>query len=168
MVKNSFGGNRQKAVARKDTFVSKSKTRTASDPSEVYAKVIKLFGGKICQVITIDGITINANIRGKFSGKFKRANMISINSFVLIGLHDFNYSNPSSDILEIYDLNDIHFLLLSSSNLFFNLDFNSSSLPYSYSSSPSSTTSPSPSSINLDIQNDIHNDIQNDILINLI
>lgn len=156
MVKNSFGGNRQKTVARKDTFVSKSKTRTSNDPSEVYAKVIKLFGGKICQVITIDGITINANIRGKFSGKFKRANLIHINSFVLIGLHDFNCSNPSSDILEIYDLNDTNFLLLSSSNQFFNIDFHSYSLPYL-------TLSSSHSDIDLDIGLDIGLDIDIDI-----
>lgn len=152
MVKNSFGGNRQKAVARKDTFGSKSKTRTSNDPSEVYAKVIKLFGGKICQVITIDGIIINANIRGKFSGKFKRANLIIINSFVLIGLHDFNLSNPSSDILEIYDSYDIQFLLLSSSNIFFNIDPIHSS---DFTPSSDFTTSPSVFDLDLDIHFDI-------------
>ena len=107
MVKNTCGGNKQKGFARKDAHVSKSKTRLSNDPNELYAKVTKLFGGKICQVITADDQELKCTIRGKFSGKFKRANLLTLNSFVLVGLHDFNTSNPSCDLLEIYDQSDL-------------------------------------------------------------
>lgn len=107
MVKNTCGGNKQKGFARKDAHVSKSKTRLSNDPNELYAKVTKLFGGKICQVITADDQELKCTIRGKFSGKFKRANLLTVNSFVLVGLHDFNTSNPSCDLLEIYDQSDL-------------------------------------------------------------
>ena len=115
MVKNTKGGN-HKFLARKDSYSSHSSIRVPTNPSERFAKVSKLFGGKLCQVITEDDITISATIRGKFSGKFKRANIISVGSFILIGIHDWNLSNPSADILEIYSPSDV--LSLSSSSFF--------------------------------------------------
>ena len=139
MVKNTCGGNKQKGFARKDAHVSKSKTRLSTDSNEIYAKVTKLFGGKICQVITIHGQELKCTIRGKFSGKFKRANLLTINSFVLIGLHDFNTSNPSSDLLEIYDSSDLSSLPFSD---FFDLS----------SSSPSHSSS-------IDFSNSISNNL---------
>ncbi len=138
MVKNTCGGNKQKGFARKDAHVSKSKTRLSTDHNELYAKVTKLFGGKICQVITADDQELKCTIRGKFSGKFKRANLLTINSFVLVGLHDFNSSNPSCDLLEIYDQSDLSSLpnlplfdsiYSSFTSSFNNIDF-STSLPY--------------------------------------
>ena len=114
MVKNTVGGNKQKGFARKDATSSKSFTRLSAHPSEVYAKVTKLFGGKICQVSTIDDLELKCTIRGKFSGKFKRANLLSIHSFVLVGIHDFNSSNPSCDLLEIYSSIDFSSLSLLS------------------------------------------------------
>lgn len=116
MVKNTKGGN-HKFLARKDSYSYKTAVRIPIDPSERFAKVSKLVGGKLCIVITDDDITIPATIRGKFSGKFKRANHLSVGSFVLIGIHDWNLSKPSADILEIYSANDV--LSLSYSFSFF-------------------------------------------------
>ena len=99
MVKNTQGGH-HKNQARKNSFVYSNKTRLSVNSSEIYAKVVKIFGDQF-DAITIDGNTVRVIIRGKFSGKFKRANLLTVNSFVLVGLHDFNTSNPSCDLLEI-------------------------------------------------------------------
>jgi translation initiation factor IF-1 len=103
MVKNSTGGNKQKGFARKDSFKPSSAIRLSTNDHEIYATVTKIFGGKVCQVTTVNGIILKSIIRGKFSGKFKHSNLLKIGSRVLIGLHDFNSSDPSSDILEIYN-----------------------------------------------------------------
>ena len=125
MVKNFKGGN-HKNQARKDSYSNHSNlTRLSQDPCEIYAKVTKLFGGKICQVITIDGITLSCTIRGKFSGKFKHSNLLSINSFVLIGIHDWASDKLLSDLLHIYQSHDL--LSLSSIHpIFFLLSFDNS------------------------------------------
>jgi hypothetical protein len=106
MVKNTKGGH-HKNQARKDSYVSSAKTRLSMDPYEVYAKVIKLFGGNQCDVITINGDTLRCIIRGKFSGKFKRANIIAINSFVLIGIRDWASNANTADLIDIYSNSDI-------------------------------------------------------------
>jgi len=125
MVKNTKGGH-HKNQARKDSYVSSSKTRLSMDPSEVYAKVIKLFGGNQCDVITIDGNTIRCIIRGKFSGKFKRANIIALNSFVLIGIRDWASNANTADLIDIYSNYD---LLSLPNNPFFDSHFQLSTLP---------------------------------------
>ena len=166
MVKNTCGGNKQKGFARKDAHVSKSKTMLSNDPNELYAKVTKLFGGKICQVITSDDQELKCTIRGKFSGKFKRANLLTVNSFVLVGLHDFNSSNPSCDLLEIYDQSDLSSLpnlhlfdSISSIPSSFNIDFSSEPLH----SIITSHTSDVIDNVNVDV-----NDNDNVILFELI
>ena len=104
MVKNTKGGH-HKNQARKNSYSNSFKTRISTNDSEVYAKVIKIFGNQF-DAITINGDTFRVIIRGKFSGKFKRSNLIYINSFVLIGIR--NWSNLLiADLLEIYSNNDL-------------------------------------------------------------
>ena len=47
MPRNTKGGNRHKKQARKSAYsdVKKAKTRLAKEEGELYAKVIKLYGG---------------------------------------------------------------------------------------------------------------------------
>ena len=129
MVKNSFGGNKAKGHARKDNS-SSHKIRLSTSPLEIYAKVVKLFGGNRCDVITIDGDSLSCVIRGKFSGKFKHSNIISINSFVLVGIHDWASDKSISDLLFVYQHNDL--AILSQFNpSFFSLEhFNYSNLTH--------------------------------------
>ncbi len=102
MVKNTKGGN-HKNQARKDSYShSSSKTRISNDPNELYATVSKIYGGKLCDVITSNGDSLSCTIRGKFSGKFKHSNLLSINSFVLVGIHDWATDKSKCDLLHIY------------------------------------------------------------------
>lgn len=118
MVKNTKGGH-HKNIARKDAVRgSSTKTRLPIDEGEVYAVVLKMCGGNICQVKTINDSTLNCVIRGKFSGKFKRSNTIAIGSIVLVGLRSWESSSTSCDLLEIYDNNNINVILsIPNSNL---------------------------------------------------
>ena len=107
MVKNTKGGH-HKNQARKNSFVYSNKTRLSINPSEIYAKVVKIFGDQF-DAITLFGDTVRVIIRGKFSGKFKRSNPIALNSFVLIGSRDWS-SIPIFDLLEVYSINDLYSL----------------------------------------------------------
>ena len=109
MVKNTQGGH-HKNQARKYSFGSSNKTRLSSNSSEIYAKVVKIFGDQF-DAITILGDTVRVIIRGKFSGKFKRSNPIAVNSFVLIGSRDWS-SQTIFDLLDIYSILDISTLSL--------------------------------------------------------
>ena len=109
MVKNTQGGH-HKNQARKNSFVYSNKTRLSVNSSEIYAKVVKIFGDQF-DAITIDGNTVRVIIRGKFSGKFKRSNSLAVNSFVLIGSRDWSSQNIF-DLLEIYSINDLSSLSL--------------------------------------------------------
>ena len=154
MVKNSKGGY-HKANARKDSIISSHKTRFVSDPSERYAKVTKLFGGNRCSVISSDGDTLSCVIRGKFSGKFKHSNLLSIDSFILVGIHHWASDKSICDLLHVYQPHDLVYLYPSFPSFFNPLllydSFNHSidSYPYNHTSNPTSNHS-------------IHNDLDHD------
>jgi translation initiation factor 1A len=109
MVKNTTGGNKAKGQARK--FVSASKQsrslRVSTDESEIYAKVSKYMGNSMCHVICTDGITRLCHIRGKFRGRGKRDNMVSVGSWLLVGLRDWETEKKDKmeqcDLLEVYN-----------------------------------------------------------------
>jgi initiation factor 1A len=108
MVKN-FGGNKAKGFARK-SFAKKEHTlRTSQDPDEVYAQVTKIFGGKMCQVTTLDGIEMLCHIRGKFSGRGKRDNFIANGTWLLVGKREWESDDKkmlNCDVIEVYNDND--------------------------------------------------------------
>jgi translation initiation factor 1A len=113
MVKNVFGGNKHKSQARKNTNSGfTSKTRISLDPCEVYAQVSKLLGSCMCHVMCQDGIMRLCHIRGKFSGRGKRDNMLTSGKWVLVGLREYE-SGPTKkgklencDVLEVYSDQD--------------------------------------------------------------
>jgi len=139
MVKNSKGGY-HKANARKDSAISSHKTRFVSDPSERYAKVTKLFGGNRCSVISSDGDTLSCVIRGKFSGKFKHSNLLSIDSFILVGIHQWASDKSICDLLHVYQPHDLVYLYPSFPS-FFNPQLSDSFNLFSTSSNLSNTPS---------------------------
>ena len=122
MVKNTTGGSKTKGQARK--FVNARQTsnnniRLSNDENELYAQVSKMLGNGMCHVLCIDGKTRLCHIRGKFRGRGKRDNLIGNNSWLLIGLREWeseqdnNQSENSKkklqncDLLEVYSPIDV-------------------------------------------------------------
>lgn len=108
MVKNVGGGNKSKGFARKN-FVKKDTTvRVSEDDAEVYAQVVKIYGGSACQVTTCDGDELLCHIRGKFRGRGKRDNFIKNGTWLLVGLREWE-KDPAEgklkncDVIEVYN-----------------------------------------------------------------
>ena len=121
MVKNTKGGSGQKKFARKNTGGSKNnKLRISEDEGEIYAIVTKMLGNGMFHCVCADGASRLGHIRGKFTGKGKRDNMVEGGKWVLIGLREWDVpsetstrsiSNPKEkiqkcDLLEVYSDSD--------------------------------------------------------------
>jgi len=120
MVKNS-GGNKAKKFASKSFNVIQRATRFATEEGEAYAIVNKILGGPLCEVLCIDGIVRNCVIRGKFTGKGKRDNMLTRGKWVLVGLRDWEVTmkdTPKCDLLEVYNDTDKEKLIKNSTDSF--------------------------------------------------
>ena len=111
MVINEKGGCKGKKVARKHLTKVKNELRLSHSINEKYAIVKKLLGNT-CDVICDDGKERRCMIRGKFTGRNKRDNMIDSGIYVLIGLRE--WANECSggagqtninycDLLEVYN-----------------------------------------------------------------
>ena len=109
MVKN-FGGNKAKGFARKSFAKTNNEFRISSESAEVYAQVTKLYGGKLCQVTTLDGIEMICHIRGKFSGRGKRDNFIENGTWMLVGKREWEKEYDGKllncDVIEVYNDTD--------------------------------------------------------------
>ena len=111
MVKNKTGGNKHKSMARK-SFVTNSynaSLRKSESEDEVYALVVKILGGAMCQVNCLEKgsiVTRLCIIRNKFRGKSKRDNTIGINTPVLVGIRSWETLKEGKaekcDLLEVY------------------------------------------------------------------
>jgi translation initiation factor IF-1 len=88
MVKNIAGGCNGKKVARKHTTKSKNELRLSKSSDEKYAIVKKLLGNT-CDVICDDGVNRRCIIRGKFTGRNKRDNMLDGGTFILVGMREW-------------------------------------------------------------------------------
>jgi initiation factor 1A len=110
MVKNT-GGNKQKKQGRKHTVGSGGgQLRTAKDEDEIYAAVVKIYGGSRVEVKCIDGVERIMIIRNKFKGRGKRDNIINPGTWVLVGLRSWEDKKvgvkSTCDLLEVYNSND--------------------------------------------------------------
>jgi hypothetical protein len=87
MVKNTTGGSKHKTVARKNmTQEHASRDPMPSNDFEFIARVDKMLGNGMCHVIDIlDKKQYLCYIRGKFRGRQKSHNMVSVNTCVLVG-----------------------------------------------------------------------------------
>ena len=115
MVKNTHGGSGHKKFGRKFTTSAKSnKLRVSEDEAEVYAIVTKMLGNNMFHCCCIDGVTRLGHIRGKFTGRGKRDNMVQGGKWVLIGLREWDTSAGEKagkkmqqcDLLEVYSDSD--------------------------------------------------------------
>lgn len=115
MVKNISGGSNHKKFGRKHTFSTKTnRLRVSEDVGELYAIVTKMLGNGMFHCCDLEATTRLGHIRGKFSGRGKRNNMVEIGKWVLVGLRewDINVSNITKktdkdkyqqcDLLEVY------------------------------------------------------------------
>ena len=116
MVKNTHGGSGHKKFARKHTSGAKSnKLRVSEDEGEIYAIVTKMLGNGMFHCHCIDGTLRLGHIRGKFTGRGKRDNMVEGGKWVLIGLREWDIPSEKSssiskgkekiqqcDLLEVY------------------------------------------------------------------
>ena len=110
MVKN-FGGKKGKKISRKRQNISTNKgVRVKSDPDEIYAVVLKLCGGAICEVLCEDKITRLCVIRSKFRGRGKRGNILSPGVLIMVGKRSWEVVSSAKkekcDLLEVYNDND--------------------------------------------------------------
>ena len=110
MVKNSTGGNKSKKMARKNQnskmdYEVKEVRKAMAGSGEMYAVVSKLYGGRECQVMCLDGKSRRCVIRTKFSWKTKSENVLSIGVWVLVGMRDWEVRQDGTekcDLLEVY------------------------------------------------------------------
>jgi len=138
MVKNTHGGSGHKKFARKHTSGAKSnKLRISEDEGEIYAIVTKMLGNNMFHCHCVDGTFRLGHIRGKFTGRGKRDNMVEGGKWVLIGLREWDVPSEKSssiskgkekiqqcDLLEVYSDSDKQRLKESVSENWLILDSN--------------------------------------------
>jgi len=112
MVKNTTGGKGSKSLARKNeqgAAASSGRLRLPVSQFEVFAVVTAALGNCMFHVSTASGLhKLILRLRGKFSGRNKRANFVAVGAFVLVGLHDYEAPRfKSADLLEIYSDADV-------------------------------------------------------------
>jgi initiation factor 1A len=111
MVKNTQGGSSHKKFGRKFiTGPRNNKLRLSEDEGEIYSIVTKMLGNGMFHSLGIDGKQRLGHIRGKFSGRGKRDNMVDVGKWVLIGLRewDINSTRVSKDKLQQCDLLEVY------------------------------------------------------------
>lgn len=111
MVKNTKGGSGHKKFGRKfatASTTSKKYLRVSVNECELYAIVTKMLGNGMFQCVCIDGVQRIGHIRGKFSGRKKHDNIVSVGKWVLIGLREWENTNARQqcDLLDIYTDSD--------------------------------------------------------------
>jgi len=115
MGKKTVGGGYQKNHAKSNNAPqsTSSKLRVVEEEGEIYAVVMKILGGGMCHVECIDGKKRLCHFRGKFSGKNKRQNEITPNTWVIVGTRDWEPDKSlitvgkkdqlnNCDLLEVY------------------------------------------------------------------
>lgn len=112
MVKNAQGGNKSKGFARKGLVKKEGMLRVSHEECEIYAQAVKIMGGAIASAIDTEGNALRVHIRGKFRGRGKRDNFISPNTWLLVGIHEWQAKPTSAndirncDLLEVYSDTD--------------------------------------------------------------
>jgi translation initiation factor 1A len=100
MVKNVTGGKKGKQGGRK-TFTT-NQTLLSTNECEVYGIVVKMMGGKICEVKCQDDVVRLCHIRGAFSGKNKSSNFLRPGQWVMVGLREWSSDKQHCDLICIY------------------------------------------------------------------
>ena len=92
MVKNKKGGRNNRKMASKHAQpTNTTRIRFAKDEDEMYAKVLRMLGGRRAEIICNDKKTRILEIRKKFGGRNKRDNFIAQDSVVLVGVRSWEH-----------------------------------------------------------------------------
>ena len=124
--KNAAGGSRHKKMASKSFKEPRQNKMRYAQPGESYARILKVFGQGMVDVLCNDNVIRLCIIRKKFKGRNKRDNNCSIDTMVLVGIREWEViaikKKPKVDLLYTYDKNQIPELKLAKG-------FNKSILP---------------------------------------
>jgi len=105
--KNAAGGNRHKKMASKSFKEPRQIKMRYAQEGESYARVLKLFGQGMVDVLCNDEVTRLCIIRKKFRGRNKRDNNCKVDSMILVGLREWEVlaakKKPKVDLLYTYD-----------------------------------------------------------------
>jgi translation initiation factor IF-1 len=108
MVKNTTGGTGTKSLARKHQSGGENgHLRLPECDLEQIACVTKMLGNGMCEIYTNDNTRLIGHIRNAFRGKNKRNNLITPQSIVMIGLHEWEKTPKNCNIMEIYTQNQV-------------------------------------------------------------
>ena len=112
MVKNKKGGrNHRKQASKHSQPVGRVKLRLAHDEDEMYAKVEKIYGGGMADVLCNDKKVRLLQIRKKFRGRNRRDNSITLGTMVLVGVRSWEVrregKKEKADLLYVYSHNQI-------------------------------------------------------------
>ena len=111
MVKNTTGGTKTKGLARKHVKTANSGGNSIRLPENNLEQIVyvnKMLGNGMCEVYNNDDIRLIAHIRNKFKGRHKRSNNITANSYILIGLREWETPYKNCDVIFVYEDNHIH------------------------------------------------------------
>ena len=115
MVKNTTGGSKAKGQARKvGGGKQTNKLRISRDELEVYAVAVRAYGNAMFEVLGVDNIKRLCHIRGKFKGRGKRDNFITVGTYLLVGLREWESQDaliaqkklPNCDLIAVYSDQD--------------------------------------------------------------
>lgn len=103
MVRNITGGSKHKSLARKNQ-INLSHDDPTPDPEQhqYIAFVHKHFGNGICLVSLINSPysqQFHCHIRGKFSGKNKKHNLVLPNSFIIVSIRTWESTPHNCDLI---------------------------------------------------------------------
>ena len=115
MVKNTIGGSKTKGQARKlGGGAQSNKLRISQDALEVYSVAVRAYGNAMFEVLGVDNVKRLCHIRGKFKGRGKRDNFISVGMYLLVGLREWESQDaliaqhklPNCDLISVYSDQD--------------------------------------------------------------
>lgn len=113
MGRNKSGGRNNRKQGKKYTQTNSNnrKLRLSKEDDEMYARVIKNYGGGIAEIICNDKKTRLLHIRKRFRGRNRRDNQINPGTMVLAGLRSWEVRNDAkkerADILYVYSSNQM-------------------------------------------------------------
>ena len=115
MVKNTTGGSKAKGQARKVGGGGQThRLHISHDELEVYAVAVRAYGKAMFEVLCVDNIKRLCHIRGKFKGRGKRDNFITVGTYLLVGLREWESQEaligktklPNCDLIAVYSDQD--------------------------------------------------------------
>ena len=112
MVKNTKGGSGHKKQASKNSKAPvSSRVRTPKEEGEILAKVTRLFGNSMAEVLCEDKVIRLLIIRKRFKGRNKRDNNIVVGGLILVGRRTWEVVRAKKkqkvDLLYVYSKDQV-------------------------------------------------------------